>query len=676
MKRVIALTLTLFFAVMICFNGQALTANATSMVSQNSEIDGIVVTQINAGSGQTGGIMLDAGMLSTTDLSGATYLAIEYYNPTGAAWPFFFICQQNQNFIYLTEGESYYRYSTDWQLYGEAKVQYHALAPTVSSSGYIVLPLTLFQGISQVEALYITIPADQANQVNITTLHFGKILYTSSEQPDFSQANILVDFTKKLDVDIMLRQTNPNYVSVTRAVSARYVDSLVSSEINGISLKQRALQADGAYGEGGILINRFEVGGDDISNMEYIALEYYNPTGAPWPFVFKIQDDNNYMIHTNNPNAEYYLLDSKFNLVSAQTSPYGYVAPGVATSGWIVLPREIFGGGQDLSDKLLAMYILLPCHAENQNGITELHFGNIKIINRGDDVSEGVLASSFNSWSDADIAARVIGANAAADGKEIVSVTRCAVKIQKEFKFDFGDVRILEDFETDYPENEQEYNEMMSGKIYDAVGGVTVSRYTQSSASQNALKFTIVQPKDTRPDDYAGVTFTPKTSVYQWGVWKDEEHKALGVTFWVKNLSSVPVVIAFEIDEFDPYQNVSVDGRGERWSLKNGGRIMLYDTVESKQYLVQSSPFFAIPAGFEGWVRIPFSSFGKALWCTWGNSTFDRERIAQVTIACNTIQNMGLSFAMDSIGLYYNNTVIKSMFIDNGNSIWDNMRGE
>ena len=92
--------------------------------------------------------------------------------------------------------------------------------------------------------------------------------------------------------------------------------------------------------------------------------------------------------------------------------------------------------------------------------------------------------------------------------------------------------------------------------------------------------------------------------------------------------------------------------------------------------LVHADPMVTLPPEFTGWVRIPASCFTKALWCTWGNGTFDKNRIAQFTIAVHGPMNMGNSFVLSKVGLYYNKTVIQSIFGDNGDSVEDNLTWE
>ncbi|GHV02453.1 hypothetical protein FACS1894211_13870 [Clostridia bacterium] len=458
-----------------------------------------------------------------------------------------------------------------------------------------------------------------------------------------------------------------------------FAEGPVVSEINGVALTQRAAE-QGVYKEGGLIINRFEATGSvtataDITDFTYIMLEYYNPTGAAWPFVFKIQDTTPVQTYTTESTVPYKRLDTAFEEVSEATTT-GYLAPGVSTAGWLVFPRGIFRDIETFGTTLAAIYLLLPCTAVNQDGVTALHFGRIKALFGTDTFNGGTVISNTALWDDGDFAPRTVASTGGADGGALVSVERCAIPtVTPPIVCDFGDVRILEDFDTGYPADETTYNAALNAKAYDAVRGINVGRYAAASAEGNALRFNIVAPREDRPDDYGVITLTPKTAVYKWSHWANDGGEAEGLTFWVKNLSPVPVGIGFQLDEYDPDQNVSEDYRGERWTLGYGTRILLLETATQKQFMVQAGDNFNIPAGFEGWARIPFSAFEKAWWCSWGNDTLDLVRIPQFGISFNTVVNMGLSFALDSIGVYYNKTSVKSLFRNNGSSIAENMEG-
>lgn len=132
--------------------------------------------------------------------------------------------------------------------------------------------------------------------------------------------------------------------------------------------------------------------------------------------------------------------------------------------------------------------------------------------------------------------------------------------------------------------------------------------------------------------------------------------------------------MCFEIDEYDPEQDITANPAGERWSVGFGGRIVLKDVLTGKESVVNATPTFNIPRGFTGWVRIPVDCFAKPAWCTWGNSVLDLVNVPQFTVAINTVQNIGASFVLDDFGLYYNKTNVSSMFFDIDHTISENLK--
>ena len=375
------------------------------------------------------------------------------------------------------------------------------------------------------------------------------------------------------------------------------------SQINGISLTQAGTEG------GGIMLEQYALSTTDLSAATYLAIRYYNPTGAAWPFYLICQQNGGFIYLTEG--TEYRLYDDEFRLTETRSVQYSAVAPTVSGAGYLVIPSSAFAGMSTIQ----ALYITLPAASEAQIGVTELHFGKVGYYVQADpDLGKDMITlTDFSTWTEEWFAGRITNLN----GVKVQLAVNASVSC------DFGDVRILEDFTTGYPSDETQYRETMAAKVDPAVGGLEVGKHEQG------LKITVVEPIADRRDDYAAITFSAKGSVNKWSQWKNNEGKLEGVTYYLKNLSSAEVTLCFEIDEYDPDQNVSEDYRGERWSVGLGGRILLYDTVKDEQMLVHANPMVTVPAGFEGWVRIPVSCFAKASWCTWGNSVFDLERVAQ-----------------------------------------------
>ena len=631
-----------------------------------SQVNGISITKIADGTG--GGIMLEQYALSTLELSSATYFAIKYYNPNNAAWPFYFICQQNGAFIYLTEGTIFTLTDENFQKTGEGEVQYSAIAPSASGVGYVIIPASAFSGLATIEALYITLPATSAAGVSY---HFEKLAYTVSENPDFSADLItLTDFSAWTNEWFAGRETNAGDISCAITKAQNDITGVnVEGLINGVSVMQTAFT--GAYNEGGLMVNRFE--GEphssfDISNVEYIAFEMANPMSVGMAALLKLQDSAGNQA-TPAAGTEICIASGDFSVVRNIVTADPYTRLEAGEAGWVIIPSSAFAG---LNGTVAAVYCLIPSYDASLNGAS-VQFGRIAVYTEAiiSDYSSGEVVADPYSWTYNDYQLRI----ASTADTSVVSVSRCTYAPQQIIPIgrDFGDVRILEDLDAGYPETESEFNAFISNKIYDRVGGVDLSMYAGEGISGKAMKVDVVTPKDDRPDDYAGITFTGKTSVNRWSQWLDDDGKLEGITFFVKNLSPCEVSLCFEIDEYDPDQNIAEDYRGERWSIGLGGRILLYDTVTGKESLINATPTFNLPCGFTGWVRIPVSCFVKPAWCTWGNSTLDLVRVPQFTIAINTQFNMGASFVLDDFGLYYAKTTVRSIFFDNDNCVSVNM---
>ena len=166
-----------------------------------------------------------------------------------------------------------------------------------------------------------------------------------------------------------------------------------------------------------------------------------------------------------------------------------------------------------------------------------------------------------------------------------------------------GDVKILEDF--DYQTSEEIKKEY---PVW--VGGSEVV----NSLENGGMKVEIggVIPGN---NIYASIDIFPKAKVSDWTDWKD----AKGVTFYVKNLSPREITINLEFEEMTTTESGEVF---ERWNIKYGAMIMLQD-VSGAEFIVHAKPVFAIPIGFEGWVRIDFSQYWVPEWCTTGDLVLD-----------------------------------------------------
>ncbi|MCI8487742.1 MAG: hypothetical protein HFE36_03420 [Clostridia bacterium] len=425
------------------------------------------------------------------------------------------------------------------------------------------------------------------------------------------------------------------------------------SEIDGISILQKGTSG------GGVMLERHALATLDLSQATYLVIKYYNPTGAGWPFYFQVQQDN--VVKPPADGTNYKLYNEKFEETITESVRYSAVAPEVTCVGYIAVPASAYGTLSEIQ----ALYITLPAAAEEQIGVTELHFAGVyyATVSELTATQDLITLTDFSAWTEEWFTGRETNA----EGAQLAIVKKSKITC------DFGDVRILEDMDTGYSADKTEYDAQMTAKVYGAVGGLTAEQCSSVSHSGNAVKLTVVEPKPDKPDPYAGFTFTAKNSVFKWNRWLNDDGEMQGITFFVSNPSDAPLSMGFEIDEFDPEQDITANPAGERWSVGLGGRIIYYDTITKKQFLHSASPTVNVPSGFTGWVRIPVKCFEKPAWCTWGNSVLDLVNVPQFTFSVHTGLNLGVSFIIDSVGVYYKDTAVGSIFDELDNTIAKNM---
>lgn len=171
-------------------------------------------------------------------------------------------------------------------------------------------------------------------------------------------------------------------------------------------------------------------------------------------------------------------------------------------------------------------------------------------------------------------------------------------------------------------------------------------------------------------------------------VWSREvegqKELALGITAYVKNLSRKEIGITIQFDEkTGVWHEPDAQDPGhyeymERWCLK-GYPAMYYawDVNTNAEYSFYcKSDQFQIPVGFEGYVRIPFTSYRVPDWCqsTPGvDNVLDIEKWSgKFYLTSDNTRFEDLEFFIKNIGIYFNKTTSGSLF-DNSHSIKTNM---
>ncbi len=363
---------------------------ATADTIKTSVLDGIAFIQQSA---EEGGVMLGSSALSTVELTAATYIVIHYYNPTDGAWPVYVKVVQGGNWIFLQEGTSYTVYDENFRFVENKQVQFNAIAPTPCSSGYIVLPASVFAGLATIDSFWITMPSTTAAGVE---MHFGKVGYYTESAPDLAfDMHTLVDFST---------WTADSFTAATMAgsgIARVIVKKGATGKFDGVQITQTD---SSSYAEGGLLVNRFKtatVSSVDITNVQWFAFEYANLSSATAIGLIKMLPDANTAI-TVAAGSEIVFLDRNFanpQTVAANT----YIYLNGNSSGWIVVPKSAFSG---LENTLVATYLLMVMDASISGAA--LQYGKMLTYTEAEisDYTAGTVIADPGAWLDSDIAAR------------------------------------------------------------------------------------------------------------------------------------------------------------------------------------------------------------------------------------------------------------------------------
>lgn len=234
-----------------------------------------------------------------------------------------------------------------------------------------------------------------------------------------------------------------------------------------------------------------------------------------------------------------------------------------------------------------------------------------------------------------------------------------------------GDMKIIEDFEADEAFSdigaERVASELhdkfyLSGQLSDysvAAGGV----------EGNALHYNLDSSVyDAGKNSYAGVHFNfAREDATDWS-------GAKGITVYVENTADYLVSFALEIFQY----NLET-GLLEQYNLNDVGQkyktVYAYNVETGEEFSYHTQTFTRVPAGFKGWIRIPFSQYAAPAWSTsptYGNEgvlDFDKNPVVKISVTRLFNANQDTEIILDDIALYYSDFGVGSLFDDSRPSI-------
>lgn len=149
---------------------------------------------------------------------------------------------------------------------------------------------------------------------------------------------------------------------------------------------------------------------------------------------------------------------------------------------------------------------------------------------------------------------------------------------------------------------------------------------------------------------------------------------AKGYTMWLKNPNDTRLVFNFGID-LRIYEDDGVNYDVQRWQVGNHSRYYLFNTLTKEEALV--SGYYngiVIPGHFEGWVRVPFTELTNPAWEDI-SAPFDEHGIVNYMVFnYSSLDFEDLSFIVDSIGYYYKDVELTTLFNKPQNSFENAMK--
>ncbi len=197
---------------------------------------------------------------------------------------------------------------------------------------------------------------------------------------------------------------------------------------------------------------------------------------------------------------------------------------------------------------------------------------------------------------------------------------------------------------------------LASGKLPNSLpvynnGALGTQTMTKDSYGDDAFKLVTPGPRDGATDPYAAFTLIDGAN-FQWAGQK-------GITFWARNDSDKEISFNLEFDmNHNDYTN-NAGGHNARFNIRQGHRFWLYDVNTGEQQIYMTRPCITLPAGFEGWVRVPFTAYEQAEWSAASQGTFNKSLFAAegswVQYVCITINSQDYAnkeFSVGKIGTY------------------------
>ena len=385
-----------------------------------------------------------------------------------------------------------------------------------------------------------------------------------------------------------------------------------------------------------------DLGTADFSSAEYLVVQYFC-AGAPG-LQYKLKAGNNYYsVAGKEGKPVYFQQEGSAASVKACDITYAHVNNAIVGKlGALVIPMDSMAWESAAGDLSAVDSLIVTTNAK--------YNGNFNLI-----------VGEIGYYSEDDTFTKVLDLSSRQDDK--FSATSALEENRGSVEFKRGKRDMMGDATIDYTGKgvtNVEFNET-SGSVAGIWNGGSFGRREAATDSYGkpAVKFTTLGANPAG-DAYTAFDLAAAGG-FSWAGMK-------GVSFWARNDSDTEIAFNIEVD-----CKLS-SGLSDRFNIKQGNRFWLYDVNTGKTSIYMTRPTATLPAGFEGWVRIPFTAFARADWSTNGvtKDQFMSEgsMVGYLAITVHSENYKNKSFTVNNFGGYQTTPRFSSAFVSsNGKSI-------
>ena len=536
---------------------------------------------------------------ATTNLANATYVGIEFENVTGNPGLTIGVMSQGTRFGTYTDGKPVYFVNEAGEV-TKLSVLYGSVNFGAGAKGMILLPLS---------SLSIVGWGNQnANLSEATSFFFetnglynwgfsfkvGEVCYYTGDALKGAAATEILDLYK-----VRKDKTVANVFTATFPASSTVGSIAGMTAAYPFATGEKAFEnamiwAGTPSGDSADNYQTFKIAFDeavDLTNASYVAVHYYAKVGTPG-ITYGIENNGTRHSIVGSNGEDIYMLDESGNIKVASTIIYD--SSNIGSSGCLLIPVSILNKQFGDNDNAMASakQLILTTNSK-YNWAFEIGVGEVGYYT-GQPCDDNFTFHKLVDLSNGDKAGSCMVTSD-------LEANRSTMYCNKSEKMVWGDTTLVF---------------TATGKVDNSIdiwtgGAGGKQTMTTDTYGDAALELECTGPRE-GADAYAAFTLADGLKI-DWS-------NAKGVTVWVRNDGDKELSFNLEIDVISSHTTV----RG-RFNITQGNRIWLYDVNSGEQTIYMTRPCLTVPAGFEGWVRVPFDAFNQADWSKDSAGIFERK---------------------------------------------------